>query len=700
MKSSFDIATVVVRSSRRILAGGVAAIGLLGSGVGSGAFAGTSADAAATVLEVSLARSGSSGFRGDVTLHVGVESMVHDARGRVAAKRIVSERTDRGIRLQVEDAAEAAAGDLVRLSVADVPGGIAASSARVLAADGTDIGHIEVFGESLYASWYAGEARRRGGTVVITFDALGLPVLPQRRMGEPVRGLSADELLRWTDGRIDYDTQITPEMGLGPIFNKENCANCHNAPFGGTGTQKVTRFGFAGKDGFDPLEDFGGPLLQAGALDLACIETIPGVANVTAQRVTNGMMGYGLVEAILDADLMANESAGPGVSGRAHMVSPLEDPGATRVGRYGWKASIATILTFSADASMMEMGLTNRLIPYENDPNGMMDPPLESCDTVADPEDVADENGRAFIDRVTDFQRYLAQPPQTPRSGMSGEAIFNTIGCVQCHVRDFVTPDDPALEEALRGVALRPYSDFLLHDMGLAADFIPEGDAQAQEMRTPPLWGLRRRPALWHDGRFIGGTFETRVVAAIEEHGAFLSEGAESKDAWDALSAADKDAVLAFLASLGRPEFDATGDDRVLREDFIDFAGCFGGAGVSPDDACAIHDLDQDGDVDEIDLEGFLSVYDGPFEDCNGNGIHDLADILAGVLPDENGDGIVDECSAACPADLDGTGVIDFGDLLTALAAFGQTDGGDVDGDGDTDFNDLLAVLSSFGPCP
>ncbi len=699
MKTSFDVSGGAGRFVRRVGAGGVLALGMLGVAAGT---ASAAVDATRSqAIEVSLARSGSGGFRGDVRHHIGGETIVRDARQRAADKRIRSERTDRGVRLMVDDAAEAAAGDLVRVAVAEVPGGIAAGSARVLAADGTEIGHVEVFGESLYASWYAGEARRRGGSVVITFDALGLPVLPQRRMGEPVRGLSADELLRWTDGRIDYDTQITPEMGLGPIFNKENCANCHNAPVvGGTGTQKVTRFGFSGKDGFDPLEDFGGPLLQAGALDLACIETIPGVANITAQRVTNGMMGYGLVEAILDADLMANESAGPGVSGRVHLVTPLEDPGSARVGRFGWKASIATILSFSADAAMMEMGLTNRLIPYDNDPNGMMDPPLESCDTVPDPEDFADENGRAFIDRVTDFQRYLAQPPQTPRSGMSGEAIFNTIGCVQCHVRDFVTPDDPALEEALRGVALRPYSDFLLHDMGLAADFIPEGDAQAQEMRTPPLWGLRRRPALWHDGRFVGGTFETRVVAAIEEHGAFLSEAAASKGAWDALSAADKDAVLAFLASLGRPEFDATGDDRVLREDFVDFAGCFGGAGVSPDDACAVHDLDQDGDVDETDLEGFLSVYDGPFEDCNGNGIHDLADILAGVLPDENGDGIVDECSAACPADLDGTGVIDFGDLLTALAAFGQTAGGDVDGDGDTDFNDLLAVLSSFGPCP
>jgi hypothetical protein len=671
--------------------------------LGLGGIAAADGAADAETLELTFARSGHTPVRVAFDTRIGESAVVTDARAAVRQREVRTERTERGLRLTVvgsPDDTGDGAGDLVRVSVAEVPGGIKAATVRVLGADGEPIGHAEVYGEALYATWYAGDAARHGGDVVIEFDALGLTVLPQRRMGEPVRGLSADELMRWTDGRTDYDTQLTPELGLGPIFNKENCGNCHNAPLGGTGTQKVTRFGLSGKDGFDPLVEFGGPLLQAGGLSIGCLETLPDFKGlITAQRVTNGMMGYGLVEAILDADIQTNESSGPGVSGRAHMVEPLEAPGTLRVGRFGWKASIATILSFSGDAAMMEMGLSNRLIPFDNDPNGMMDPPLESCDTVPDPEDFADENGREFIDRVTDFQRFLAQPPQTPRSGMAGEAIFNQIGCVQCHARDFITPDDPALEEAFRGIELRPYSDFLLHDMGLAADFIPEGDATAQELRTPPLWGLRRRLALWHDGRFTGGTFESRVVLAIEEHGAFLSEGAESAAEWAALSGEDKDAVLAFLASLGRPEFDATGDDRVLLADFVNFAECHGQTGITPDDACAIHDLDQDGDVDEVDLEGFLSVYDGPFEDCNGNGISDLADIINGVLPDENGDGIVDECTIACPADFDQTGAVDFNDLLVALAAFDATDAGDTDGDGDTDFSDLLNVLAAFGPC-
>ena len=61
------------------------------------------------------------------------------------------------------------------------------------------------------------------------------------------------------------------------------------------------------------------------------------------------------------------------------------------------------------------------------------------------------------------------------------------------------------LEDALRSVTFRPYSDFLLHDMGDMeadgiGDGIPEGDAGPFEMRTPPLWNLRDRSVMLHDG--------------------------------------------------------------------------------------------------------------------------------------------------------------------------------------------------------
>ena len=68
--------------------------------------------------------------------------------------------------------------------------------------------------------------------------------------------------------------------------------------------------------------------------------------------------------------------------------------------------------------------------------------------------------------------RFMVQPPQTPRSGMTGETIFNNIGCADCHTPSFITSNDAQLEDAIRNKTIRPYSDFLLHDMGSAADFI------------------------------------------------------------------------------------------------------------------------------------------------------------------------------------------------------------------------------------
>jgi hypothetical protein len=531
----------------------------------------------------------------------------------------------------------------------------------------------------------------------------GIELAPQPGMGDPLLGLTADQMDRFDAGRIDYGAPLSGDGGLGPIFNKESCGNCHNNPLGGAGTQTVTRFGLSDKGEFDPLERFGGSLLQALTIMEGCEEVIAPEANVIASRLTLGTLGYGLVEAIPDADLLALEQDPPGVSGRAHMVEALEDPGVLRVGRFGWKAQVPTVLTFSGDAARNEMGLTNRLVPTENDPNGIRAPHLEDCDTVDDPEDGPDREGRHFIDRVTDFQRYLAAPPQTPRSGMTGEGIFVSIGCAQCHATDFVTANDDTIEDALRAKAIRPYSDFLLHDMGLAGDAIAQGDAGEQEIRTTPLWGLRHRDPMWHDGRFGGGPFEERVTLAIEEHDAALSEAREAGiiDNWRALSSTDRDLVLRFFDSLGRIEFDADGDDDVERDDFVAFADCFFGAGpYDADHPCAVSDVDQDTDVDAGDYAVFLLAYTGPREDCNDNGELDLTDIIEGTSLDVNRNGIPDECEP-CLADVDGSGAVDTGDLVAVLAAWGPCPGcpEDFDGSGVVDTGDLLVVLSTWGPC-
>jgi hypothetical protein len=539
-----------------------------------------------------------------------------------------------------------------------------------------------------------------GSFGIASLATAGGPI-PQPKAGAPLPGLTPAELALFQAGKSLYLTPLEVEQGLGPIFNKAGCFSCHSNPVGGWGAITVTRFGIENKGEFDPMDAFGGSLKQAAAISAGCEEQDPTLdgANWFATRVTNASLAFGLVEAIPDAQLLANADPndldGDGISGRAHMVESFEEPGVLRVGRMGWKAQIATVLTFSADAAQNELGLSNRFIPFDNAPNGDA-ARLAACDTVADPEDGPDRAGFDFIDRVTHFQRYLGRPPQTPKSGMTGEVIFNQIGCAKCHVAEFTTSNDPSLEAAIRNQTVRVYSDFLLHDMGTLADGIPQGEASGSEFRTPTLWNLRTRDPMLHNASAAGGTFADRVTQAIIAHGPF-GEGAASADAFDSLDDTQKGQVIAFLDSLGRLEFDGDGNGVIAYVDFLDFKTCFGDSGVTPDDHCALFDIDQNGTVDLTDFAGLELAYEGANGDCDGDGVSDLRELLLGTLTDADLDGIPDNCSA-CPGDFDGNGGVDAADLGVLLGSWG-TSGNDLTGDNLVDASDLAILLGAWGPC-
>jgi CxxC motif-containing protein (DUF1111 family) len=175
--------------------------------------------------------------------------------------------------------------------------------------------------------------------------------------------------------------------------------------------------------------------------------------------------------------------------------------GQMRVGRFGWKCQEATLLAFSGEALLDEIGITNRLFPNDNPPSGNA-ALLAEFDTVPDPEDTPDPaTGKAGLDRITDFMQLLAPPSPLPdtHARVAGKRIFTEIGCAVCHVPVMYTGPSPIA--ALNAQPVPLYSDLLLHNMGSLGDGIVQGDAGPREMRTAPLWGLRAMSSFLHSGR-------------------------------------------------------------------------------------------------------------------------------------------------------------------------------------------------------
>jgi CxxC motif-containing protein (DUF1111 family) len=360
--------------------------------------------------------------------------------------------------------------------------------------------------------------------------------------GDALPGLTAAEQQAFEDGREEFLEVEGVGDGLGPVFNADSCAACHRSPaVGGDSTVVETRFGTSDHKHFDPLLSGGGSLMQTDGIGPVngCLfigETLPPETTIVAGRKTTPLFGLGLIEAIADNDLhqLAAHQPQP-IKGKVHKVHQVKDVGQpTRPGRFGHKAQAATLLQFSGDAYLNEMGITSPNFARENCPNG--DCSLLRCDPMPDPED--DGSG---VKAFADFMRLLAPPPRgaiTPEV-QAGEQVFARIGYAGCHVPTLTTGGSPIA--ALSGVMFHPYSDFLLHDMGGLGDRLEQGQASGTEMRTMPLWGLRVRETFLHDGR------TDSLSDAIRAH---AGQGQEATDQFNALSGPEMQQLLDFLQSL------------------------------------------------------------------------------------------------------------------------------------------------------
>lgn len=405
--------------------------------------------------------------------------------------------------------------------------------------------------------------------------------------GDPLPGLSEELQELFDEGRDAFFHEYTAEEGLGPVYNERACQTCHGGLTGaaggpdpnGVGSEfDVTHFGYDNHGYYDPMRELGGPIIQHRDISdthPSCTitgETLPADADVISRRHTPAVWGFGLIDAIPDQEILRNQALGrDGVNGVANWGREMQalaagptaaDPqlhirGTVRVGRFGWKSQTATLSQFSAEPFGIELGISTVFFPQEFTPQGLRfghELPA-GCD-VADsiPNDDEEEDSLALYA----FQALVAPPPRLPIQGRAraGEVLFDRIGCASCHtptlrtgpVYRLRTEDGFIRVPQLENRDAHLYSDLLTHDMG---DALADNGgttigrvmarADGRRWRTTPLWGLRFKNALLHDGRTAS------VREAILAHG---GEAQNARDRFASLPASRQDHLIEFLNRL------------------------------------------------------------------------------------------------------------------------------------------------------
>jgi CxxC motif-containing protein (DUF1111 family) len=415
------------------------------------------------------------------------------------------------------------------------------------------------------------------------------PVLPEAPSGfdNKTNGLVDDATHTADQAKFDEIEQISD--GLGPVYNAQSCRECHQNPTSGGSSQvNELRVGHNGPHGEFVNPEIpiahGTEIIKGRSLvnDRAICpnaafpgteiqERVPDSEKIRTFRVSLNLLGDGFVEAVPDqtfADLAREQCKKHHnkICGQVLYVPVVEAPGQTAVGRFGWKDQHASLLSFSGDAYLNEMGITNRLQPDEV---------TNLCNTVAEPNDTPGPDGLADIDHFARFIRATetpardAQLAQTPQARLGAE-LFDKVGCDICHVQTLMTASAGTkinggtftIPPALGDSQFHPYGDFLLHNVGTGDGIvqsmtehygkkmysitwknlsIPEFNATANKIRTAPLWGVRLHSRLMHDGASV-----TLLDAILRHRG----EAEHVADKFEKLKPAEKEALLEFLRSL------------------------------------------------------------------------------------------------------------------------------------------------------
>jgi CxxC motif-containing protein (DUF1111 family) len=370
--------------------------------------------------------------------------------------------------------------------------------------------------------------------------------------------------------------------GLGPLLNAQSCSSCHLLDGRGSVEEDevglLFRLSVPDGDATAPDPVYGDQIQDRAILGVtpeADVRTIyveeegafsdgtgyslrrpvhhledlaygdVSVDVMVSPRLAPPVFGAGLLEAIPEASILeladADDSDGDGISGRPNR---LEDPetGGTQLGRFGWKANVATVADQVGAAFLGDIGITSPMFPEQN------------CTTTqtacagaihgGDPEITGE-----IFDQVVFYNQTLAVPARRDLDDpevIAGAALFQEAGCVSCHHPRHVTGDSDIA--ALADQVIYPMTDLLLHDMGPdLADDRPDGQATGSEWRTPPLWGIGLTETVNGNLNFLHDGRARSLDEAILWHG---GEAAGAKSEFVAMNSTQRRQLIAFLESL------------------------------------------------------------------------------------------------------------------------------------------------------
>ena len=238
----------------------------------------------------------------------------------------------------------------------------------------------------------------------------------------------------FNDNRFIFEEVEVIADGLGPTYNAQSCAECHqNVVTGGASQIAEHRTGRVDASG-GFFESLGGSLIHSRATNPAIVERVAFEDDVRTFRISTNTLGNGFIECVANETLLAIRDAQPAeIRGTAVMVPVLEGGNAMRVGRFGWKNQHASLESFSADAYLNEMGITSPLFPDENTSAGRNVGFGTPFDPVPEPEDDGED-----VEAFANFMRSTKAPSRgrITRDVQAGEALFNQVGCNGCHVVD------------------------------------------------------------------------------------------------------------------------------------------------------------------------------------------------------------------------------------------------------------------------